>query len=121
MCMYVDSACFIANAFAVTERKSFSLPEMRVMTSEVQDALQDENVVVDWTRQSVLSAFEYHSSMFVKYQDEVCRAEDADKYFNPDFMKDEFNCGLPESVIARMQKAIRSHIEGNSTDALAGR
>lgn len=111
MCMYLDSACFIANAFAVTKRKSFSLPEMRIMTSEVQDALQDQNVVVDWTRQSVLSAFEYHSAMFVKERDEVCRADGADEFFTPEFMRNEFNCGLPETVVKRMQTTIQSHIE----------
>lgn len=109
MCKYVGAACFIANTFAVTKRKSFRLNVMHVMSERVEAALERENVIVDWTRQSVLSAFEQHSVMFEKRGDMVCRTESSDKYFDNSFMDSEFNCGLSQSLVKKMQEAISSY------------
>ena len=111
MCKCVDSACFIANTFAVTKSRSLALIGMRSMVEEVENALQDKNVVIDWTRDSVLSAFEYHSLMFEKHRDKIYRTNDSAKYFQSKFMKQAFNCGLDEELVGTMQKAIRLYIK----------
>lgn len=114
MCEYIGSACLIANAFASSTKKSFALVELRFMAEKVESALASKNVVIDWTRNSVLSAFECHPAMFMKHQNEVYRSDNSAKYFTDDFMNLEFNCGLNVDVVQLMQKTIHSYIDSIS-------
>jgi hypothetical protein len=108
MCDFIDSACLMANVFLTCkDRNSFRLREVRRIGDAVEARLKHRNVMVMWTRPSVLAAFHDYSDMFVKHDRQVFRVESSQDLFSSDFIDAEFNFKLPQSVVSEMKDAIQ--------------
>lgn len=108
MCDFIDSACLMANVFLTCKnRESFRLREVRQIGDAVENHLKNRNVMVMWTRPSVLAAFHDYSDMFVKHDREVYKVESSQDLFSPDFIDAEFNFKLPQPIVSEMRQAIR--------------
>jgi len=105
MCKCIEPALFMASVFVVCpDKRSFELTDMRRIRDDVATALQDENVVIDWTRDSVMAAFYYYRDLFRKADSAVeWVAADRDE----GYVRDELGAGLPGSLVAKLRDAIR--------------
>ena len=101
----------MANVFlACKDRTSFPLREVRRIGDAVETRLKQHNVLVLWTRPSVLAALHDYSDMFVKHDREVHRAEASRDLFSEDFIDAEFNFQLSGDIVAEMRKAIKDSL-----------
>ena len=72
MCQYLDSACFMANVFAACrDRSSITFTVLRKVRDDVANRLADQNVVIEWTRDSVMGALERYPNLFTSTGPEV--------------------------------------------------
>ena len=109
MCDVINSACLMANVFSQhSDSETFELRQFRAISITVQSKLQSLNVMVEWTRPSVMGAFECYSDMFVKKHGSVHRAAGSKELFSDDFVKEEFNAELSEEIVDGMKTAISS-------------
>ncbi len=109
MCDFIESACLMANLFVTCkERKSFRLHDVRTIGDEVEKRLRDQNVMVLWTRPSLLAAMHDYSDMFIMRGREVIRSEASEDLFTDDFVDEEFNSRLPASVVSGMREVIQT-------------
>ena len=105
MCKCIEPAFFMANAFVVCpERTSFELTDMRRMRDDVATALKDENVVIDWTRDSVMAALYYYRDLFRKTGTAV---EWVPVDRDADYVKEELGAGLSGTLMEKVSNAIR--------------
>lgn len=108
MCDFIESACLMANLFVTCkDRKSFRLHDIRTIGDEIEKRLRDRNVMVLWTRPSVLAAMHDYADMFVMRDREVIRTEDSDDMFTDEFVDAEFNFSLPDAVVSDMRRVIQ--------------
>lgn len=73
MCQYLDPACFMANVFAEcnTRTTTMTFTALRQVRDQVTVKLSAQNVVIEWTRDAVLSALERYPNLFTSTGPEV--------------------------------------------------
>jgi hypothetical protein len=111
MCRHVDTVCFIANVVSTHRgRVSFTLPELGRARVQVELALKDQDVVIDWTRNAFLSTMYYYGDFFSKRDDTVTVTDKARGLLTEEFVAQEFNFDLPSGVPEKMRASIREAI-----------
>lgn len=110
MCQYVDTVSFMANVVsAFPLRESFSLPELGRARQHVEDALRQEDIVIEWTRSAFLSTMFYYRDFFSKRDDMVSVSQKARDVLTEQFVDEEFNfrldCAVPKKIRASICEA----------------
>ena len=107
MCQMINAACLMANVFDVcTTREVFPLSDMGRIGDRVEGALRNRNVAVDWTRPSVMEAFDLYSDLFVMGNGQVRKSPRFAVFSASRFIADEFNHSLPDDVVQTMRQTI---------------
>jgi hypothetical protein len=96
MCRYLDPACFMANVFtACASSSTMDFVTLRKVRDHVVYKLAAQDVVIEWTRESVFGALECYSDLFsaedgtVKWmgsEDREAVKTCFDSQFTPDFV-----------------------------------
>ena len=103
----VDSACLLANAFFVSNcMNEFEMKDLYNVSRKLAKALKSWNVIVDWTRPTLISALEDYGDMFQIQEGRVCRAPESEEWFTEDFIEGEFNYSFSPEVVAKMRTVI---------------
>ncbi len=103
MCKYLDSACFLTNVFAVCESESsMDFAKLREVRDHVTHRLEAQNVVIEWTRTSVMGALESYSNLFDTRGNEVVWRGSKDR----EDVKRSFDARFSESFVGALRDAI---------------
>ncbi len=107
MCQLINAACLMANFFEIHAGKNIiPLSELGKIGDKVEEVLRGQGVVVDWTRPGVMEAFDLYADLFKLQDGQALTTGRFGEFVEADFVKNEFNWGLPPSVVASMRKTI---------------
>lgn len=104
MCWCLDPASFLASVFAyMPDKKAFDVRQLRIVRDHVVDSLAEENLVIEWTRDAVLSTMESYTSYF-EYSDGKIGWRGKDD-------RNELNSILNDGLSSKRAGALKTAIE----------
>ena len=105
MCRYLDPACFMANYFsACPESSTIDFVTLRKVRDHVTQKLEDQNVVIEWTRDAVMNAMESHSTLFeIRDRTVVWRGGPSQK----DRITQAFDRGFSSAFLTDLHSALK--------------
>lgn len=112
MCKYLDSASFMVFVFTniSEESPSLSFSKLRKIRDEVSSSLQDQNVFIEWTRNSVLGAVECFYDIF-KQDDAHVIWHGTDKTY----VRESFNNNFSKDFEDKLDYAIKAALQSITT------
>jgi len=113
MCKYLDPAAFMVFVFANASEdvQSLSFRDLRKIRDQVSSSLEDQNVFIEWTRNSVLSAVECFHDVF-KRKDAKVVWHGSDK----NYARESFSVDFPEEFGEKLDHAIKDALESVLTE-----
>lgn len=110
MCQYLDPACFMANVFAsCPDRTKLSFVTLRQVRDHVTRSLASRNVVIEWTRDSVMRALECYPNLFGKEKQTIIwQGGDARKA-----IKQTFDFGFSSDFVYALCQAVQTGTKEN--------
>lgn len=103
MCNYLDPACFMANVFTASSAENLDFGKLRSLRDRVTAEMADKEVIIDWTRDAVMSVFDFYPELFEKEGRTVhwkgCRAKEE--------LKNSFDYGFEDDFIDRLWHTIQ--------------
>ncbi len=103
MCQYLDPACFMANVFSVCQdRSTMDFVTLRKVRDHVTHKLEDQNVVIEWTRDAVMGAMESYPNLFEGRENAVAWRGKRDKAT----VKQNFDGDFSDAFVGKLWAAI---------------
>jgi len=99
----IRPVCVVANFFASTRRESVPLRELRRVCESAEKTVNENDCVIDWSRYAVMSISDEYGDLFIIQDGSVRKTRRFQEFVSANFVEDEFNYGIPPSVIASLK------------------
>ena len=99
----VDAGTFLAMALS-GEKTEISFRDLRTLWSKSEGLCPD--VILDLSAPSINLALEYYPEVFRRGERCVARADNAENFFNSDYIQNEFLSVMPKGVSETLERLL---------------